>query len=136
MNVDSKKTRWLKVVVISGLLAGGCTMVYKSEAMKMERTLTAAGFQMKPAGTKKKIEQLSSLTQRKLIRQEQKGGLYYLYADAVYCKCLYTGTEEAYQRYRKLAQQQKLQEDKIEAAGQDEAMPINWDPMGDWYQGN
>ena len=136
MNVDVKNTRWLKLIVVSGLLTGGCTTMYKTEAMKMERTLKAAGFQMKPAGTKKQTEQLNSLMQRTLIRKEQKGRLYYLYADAVYCKCLYTGTEEAYQRHRKLGQQQMLQADKIEAAGQDEAMPINWDPMGNWYQGN
>lgn len=136
MNKDINSIRWLKAAAVSGLLASGCTMMYQSEAMNMERTLTAAGFKMKSAGSKKNIQQLNALTQRKLIKTEQKGGLYYLYADTVYCKCLYTGTEEAYQRYKKLAQQQKLQEDKIEAAGQDEAMPINWDPMGDWYQGN
>ena len=111
-------------------------MMQESEAIKMERSLTAAGFQMKPASTQKQMEQLSSLPQRKLIKQEKKGRLYYVYADTDFCKCLYTGTQEAYQKYRHFAKQQELMEDKIEAASQDEAMPIDWDPMGDWYQGN
>lgn len=136
MNIEIKNARWLSAIAISGLLTGGCTLMQESEAMKMERSLTAAGFQMKQAANKKQMEQLALLTQRKLVEREKDGKRYYIYADANFCKCLYTGTQAAYQKYRQLAKQQELMEDKIEAAGQDEAMPIDWDPMGDWYQGN
>jgi hypothetical protein len=61
--------------------------------------LHAAGFQVKIADTPEKLVMLKGLAQRKIVPYHKEGDMYYLYADAASCQCLYMGTADAYQRY-------------------------------------
>jgi hypothetical protein len=124
--------RLIAVIAVSGALLSGCAAMRKDEAMGVERTLAAAGFQMKFADTPERIDELATLPQRTLIPQQRDGELFYVYADPQYCNCLYVGTEEAYQRYQKLALQQKLAREKVEAAEMNEDASMNWGMWGGW----
>ena len=132
MKAKSKRTQSIAVIVISAALLSSCAAMRKDEAMSMERTLAAAGFQMKFADTSERINELATLPQRTLVPQQRDGELFYVYADPEYCNCLYVGTEEAYQRYQKLALQQKLAQEKVEAAEMNDDASMNWGMWGGW----
>jgi hypothetical protein len=127
----------IAVIAVSGALLSGCAAMRKDEAMSVERTLAAAGFQLKFADTPERIDELAILPQRTLVPQQRDGELFYVYADPEYCKCLYVGTEAAYQRYQKLALQQKLAKERVEAAQMNDDASMNWGMWGDgwgpWY---
>ena len=129
------KIEWrqlIAVIAVSGALLSGCATMQKDEAMSVERTLAAAGFQMKFADTPERIDELANLPQRTLAPQERDGELFYVYADPKYCKCLYVGTGKAYERYQKLALQQKLVQEKVEAAEMNDDASMNWGMWGGW----
>ena len=118
----------------AGLLAvAGCASVMGRGAIDTERTLAAAGFQMKLADTPEKLAHLQTLApQRKLVAHSQAGELRYVWADAKYCKCLYAGSEKAYQRFQKLAIQQKLAAEQREAAQDNADAAMDWGAYGGW----
>lgn len=129
--------RWIPcgcIAVFLGLslIWGGCAAMQENRVMDMERTLAASGFRVKFADTPEKMEHLKDLTQRKLVPHSKEGKVFYIYADAEYCKCLYVGDEEAYQRYQELALQRKIAEDQRMAAEMNRDASMNWGMWGPW----
>ena len=126
--------RRLETCAIAGLLAAclalaGCA----NRSMHEERTLAAAGFQMKFADTPEKLEHLKELgPQRKLSSHIRDHQLLYAYPDARYCKCLYVGSEAAYQRYQQLAILDKTHEPARSDAPVNPYAGINWGLWGGW----
>ena len=115
---------------------GACAAMKNQEAMQVERTLAAAGFQMKFADTPEKMDHLQTMQQRTLFPTQRDGKLYYIYADTTNCKCLYVGTEKAYQRYQKLAIEQQIAQNQANAAEMYQMSAMNWGmwgPFGPWY---
>ena len=112
----------------AGVLAvTACASMIGRGAIDTERTLAAAGFQMKLADTPEKLTHLGTLEpQRKLVSYTQDGETRYVWADGKYCKCLYAGSEQAYQRYQNLAIQQKLGKEQLLAAEANEEAAIEW----------
>ena len=107
----------------------GCATIQRANTTDKERTLAAAGFQMKFADTQERLAQIEGLPQRKLTRVPHEGGLRFVYADKDYCKCLYAGTERAYDRYQKLAIEREIADERLESS-------MNWGtwgPWGPWY---
>lgn len=114
------------------LLAGGCAHSEKRKTEEMEQLLSAAGFVMKLADSPEKFEDLQQQEQRKLIAHSTNGGIYFTYADAEGCRCLYAGDQEAYQRFQKLAVQRDIAEDYRRAAEAQERTAMNWGMWGPW----
>jgi len=105
----------------------GCGGVQKKEALSVESTLTAAGFQKRPADTPEKLAQLQKLPQRKILTQKHEGNPLYLYADAEDCKCLYAGSENAYKKFQSMV----AEGDEANELAQAKALqPASTDP--DW----
>ena len=126
-----KKIAWLKsiaVITVLGIALAGCAAVQKSEATDTEQLLAAAGFKMRPADTPEKLAHLQTLTQRKLISHERDGKVYFVYADADNCKCLYAGNQENYQRYQSLSVKKNIAE-------MNAAAPMDWGMWGPWDEG-
>ena len=117
-----------------GLLSAGCAAKRAQQAMNTERMLHAAGFQVKIADTPEKLEMLKGLAQRKIIPHPRDGAMYYLYADAASCQCLYMGTAEAYQRYIEYQVGQGIAENNRKAAQANAAAtaPVNMGVWGVW----
>lgn len=92
-------------------VASGCASIRHTRAMRVERTLAASGFQMKLATTPEQQQEVARLPQRKLVQARFEDELRYVYADGEYCRCLYVGTPQAFDRYRTLAAQQIEQEE-------------------------
>ena len=130
--------RKLYLPVLIGLILtfGACAAMENQKTAQVERTLSAAGFQIKFADTPEKIDHLKTMTQRTLFPTRRDGELYYMYADAGMCNCLYVGTEKAYQRYQKLAIQQQIARNQRNTAEMYQMSSMNWGmwgPWGPWY---
>ena len=109
-----------------------CAAIQNRDAIEMERVLAASGFQMRLADTPQKLDHLKSMTQRKLVPHQHDGKIYYIYADATSCKCLYVGNEKAYQRYQKLSIEKSIAEHQRIAAEMNENSAMNWGLWGPW----
>ena len=127
-------TRMLILSLLLGTLAA-CASMEASEARDTEQVLAAAGFKIKLGDTPEQLAHIQSLTQHKLVPHEKDGGVYYVYADATTCKCLYWGNEAAYQRYQQLALQRQMADDQRMAAQMNENAAMNWGMwgMGPWW---
>ena len=126
-----ERKAWLKsiaVITVLGIVLAGCAAIQKSDSTNTEQMLAAAGFNMRPADTPEKLAHLNTLTQRKLISHERDGKVYFVYADADNCKCLYAGNQENYQSYEKLSMKQNIAE-------MNEAAPMDWGMWGPWDEG-
>lgn len=87
----------------------------EEQAANLEPMLSAAGFTMLPADTAERETKLSSLVPLQVQYYIGKTGkLHYYMADPYYCKCMYVGSEQAYQKYEKI----KLNEQFIEKEGE------------------
>ena len=111
------------------LVVVGCAETQKKQTLEMEQTLTASGFELRPADTPEKLAQLQSLPQQKLIRHQREGKARYLYADAAYCQCLYVGNQKAYQKFQGLALQKQMAEEQRRVERRDQSVEIDWE---DW----
>lgn len=116
--------------------AVGCASLQNQEAIQTERMLAAAGFQMKFADTPEKMAHLQTLPQRQLSPHERDGAVYYVYADATSCQCVYVGTEQAYDRYQELVIKSQIAQNQLSAAEMNQTAAMNWGmwgPWGPWY---
>ena len=117
------------VAVLLSTLSG-CASMRDRDAIKTERILAASGFRMKLADTPEKLAHLQTLPQRKLTPRPKDGGVWYVYADASSCKCLYAGSEEAYQRYQKIVVQQQFSRQQLESAEMNDEASMDWGVRG------
>lgn len=104
----------------------GCAAMEKSDARDTERVLAAAGFQMEFADTPALQQEMKKLPQHKLAHPTRDGKLFFVYADNLSCRCLYIGSESAYQRYQRLALERNISLDESMTAD------MNWDAWGSW----
>lgn len=124
---------WALVFVVGGTLVSGCTAIRRDDALDTERTLAAAGFQMKFADDSERLDSASAiLPQRQLVPRTMDGQTRFVYADAEFCKCIYVGTEKAYQRYQRLAIRQQISQARLAAAEAQESAAMNWGMWGGW----
>ncbi len=119
------------IATILGIGSGGCAAKNAQTSMNTERMLHAAGFQVKIADTPEKLEMLKGLAQRKIVPYPNEGEMFYLYADAASCQCLYMGTADAYQRYVEFKVGQGIADDNRKAAQANANATTSYD-MGVW----
>jgi hypothetical protein len=91
----------------------------EEQAARIEPRLSAAGFTMLPADTPELQTKLSSLLPLQVQYYiGKKGRLHYYMADPYYCKCMYVGSEQAYQQYEKIKLNEQFNEQEGEASRQ------------------
>jgi hypothetical protein len=110
----------------------GCATIQKGETLDKEQTLAAAGFSTKLADTPEKLAALQGLPQQQLIAGVKDGKMIYLYADATACKCMYVGSEKAYQRYRRFALEKQVAREELYTAQTNWDMNMDWGMWGPW----
>ena len=124
--------RLLIATALVATLSLGCAAMQRSEAIRTERVLAAAGFQMKMADTPEKLAKVQGMTQRKLQPHDKDGEVFFVYADALECNCVYVSTEAAHQRYQQLALKQELADQARETAELNENAAMEWNTWGTW----
>ena len=129
MTMTDAAFKQIVITCVVALTLSGCSAMEKSDAMDTERVLAAAGFQMKFADTPALREQVQKLPQRKIAHVLRDGKLLFVYADNLVCKCMYVGSEAAYQRYEKLALEKNIAAEESMAA---EDADLDWGAWGTW----
>ena len=92
--------------VTIALMLAGCAALHKNDVLDVEGLLTKAGFQKQIADTPQKLAHLKTLAQQRISRHKRHGKLYFVYADAADCECLYAGDEVAFRHFQDLERQQ------------------------------
>jgi len=126
------KAGWLgSVLAAAGFAAalGGCAA---QQARQMDSMLAAAGFQVRPAHTPEKLQQLKSLTPRTLLQMQKDGAPFWVVADPTVCQCLYVGNEAAYQRYEQLKLRKEYADEQMMTAEMNADAAMNWGMWGPW----
>ena len=94
--------------------------------------LAAAGFQMKYAKTPEQLAKVGSLPQRRLTPTTGPDGqTLFVWADAADCKCIYVGSDAAYDRYQRLSAEQQIALEN-EMASENAMVYMNWGTWGAW----
>jgi PBP1b-binding outer membrane lipoprotein LpoB len=119
-------------VVTIALMLAGCAALQKNEVMDAEELLTKAGFQKYVADTPQKMAHLKTLAQQVISRHKRHGKLYFVYADAANCQCLYAGDETDFQHYQDLERQQNnnvIEMDRPDIVTGEEWSQAPWGPF-------
>lgn len=126
-----KKLNMLFVLFIVVSIVG-CAAIQSNKTQSQEQLLSAAGFIMVPATTPAEFENLNTLTPHKVLFSVKDNKPLYWYADPTNCRCVYTGDQEAYQRYERLLTESQIANEVEDAAISNEAAGANmWGWMGD-----
>jgi hypothetical protein len=128
-----RTARRLAIVVIALSLLPACTYIKRQDADQVESTLAAAGFKMKPADTPERLARLEAMPVRTIFTRQREGETVYLYADAEFCKCLYIGRQEQYDRYQRLAIEKQIAQEHVEAAEMNEDAAMDWGLWGPFW---
>lgn len=128
---------------LSLCILAGCATVQSQNAVEQEKLLSAAGFHLQPADWPDTIAAVNLMPQRELVPRKGKDGLYWAYADATFCKCLYVGNEQAYQRYKYLSTVKQISKTNPSTDlsnfgpwGQWGPWGGSWDPWGGPWSGS
>jgi hypothetical protein len=87
-----------------------CAGTGKMSPFHMDEILVDAGFQLHKADTPKKLSQLKSLPQNKLVHKMYNKKKFYFFVDGTSCKCMYVGDEKAYLRFKQLVKEKQMDE--------------------------
>jgi len=112
-----------------------CAGIQNAPATETQKHLKSAGFKVYKADTPEKLEHLSTLPQNRLVPRTRDDVLYYIFADARGCKCLYAGTEKEYQRYLDLGAKKsstRKESNMQEESTVDRAMDDKWNLWQKW----
>ena len=120
-------------LVVAGFLASGCGTAQR-RAVETERLLAAAGFQMRLEDTERESKNMLNLPQREIFPQQRDGKTYFVYADDEYCNCIYVGTEEAYQRFSRMAVESKIAQQRLSASRAQANAALSWGAWGPFYR--
>ena len=119
-------------MTILALTLMSCAQIRRQEAEQIEPQLSAAGFQMRPANTPEKLAKLQAMPQCKLQKTWREGKLYYVFADAAGCNCLYLGNKTAYDQYQAIKAQERREidvQDQVYESMDENAAP-DWGMWG------
>ena len=97
-----KGARTALLLVVPALFGMGCATIQRYEVTEQKRTLTAAGFQIHPADTPERQQDLRSMPRHRIVSRTKDGNVVYMYADPDDCQCTYVGGDKEYAEYERL----------------------------------
>jgi hypothetical protein len=113
--------RWPRILLpaVLALLLAGCVSEQEIVAQQ-EQMLAAAGFRQQPANTPAWQNRMLMLPPHQLVTSplppNENGATGYVYADPDVCHCVWLGDARNYQAYAQLAFQQRLADERMQAA--------------------
>ena len=118
----------VRVALAAVLFLGACATAARQDANEIEPLLLAAGFQKRVADTPEKLAHLQSMPALKMMPQTYKGNFFYVLPDPAGCRCMYVGSEAAFEQYEALVIRNSMARDSIQRA--DGEATQNWDMWG------
>jgi len=105
-----KTMRMLLMLAAGTMLAlAGCAGPPVDKTLQAEELLGTAGFQLKMADTPAKLERISRVPQKQVVRCRVKDRELYLWVDAGGCHCYYAGTMQNYEKLVQIRQENQSQ---------------------------
>lgn len=123
---------WLTILcfVLIGCAGGSSPLSPQVPAPQTaEQLLSAAGFKQKYPTTPAQQDRLKNMPQKQIFMISKGPNVYYVYADATGCGCLYAGNQQNYQNFQGLLTQSQIAAEQYQAAQMAE-----WD-WGTWGPG-
>lgn len=114
-------------------LLGGCAAMRRDEAMNAEDLLLAAGFKVRAADTPEQQAELQAMPPLKMQMRSREGNVVFTYADPYNCQCLLVGDQAAYSKYKQLALEKQIADERLEASVAEENAAMNWGMWGPWW---
>jgi hypothetical protein len=136
--------RWLKKswVLVLGLVFIGCAGGSASMSPQVpapqtaEQLLAASGFKQIYPATPAQQARLRNMPQKQVFLISKGPKVYYVYADATGCGCLYAGNRQNYQNFQNLLTQAQIAAEQYQAAQMAawdwDAWGPNWGETGDF----
>jgi len=125
---------WLVVVclaLIGCATNGGSSMTPQVAAPQTrEQLLSAAGFKQVFPTTPAQKAKLANMPQKQVFLISQGSKVYYVYADANGCGCLYAGNQRNYQKFQQLAADSQMIAEQYAAAQMNDWDWYGWGPGG------
>jgi hypothetical protein len=78
--------------------------------------LAAAGFKVIPADSATRREMLAHLPPQRFVQRAIGNTMRYFYSDPVVCKCLYIGSQQAYDQFK--LREPRMADDQLTMAGE------------------
>jgi hypothetical protein len=123
----------LGLVLMGCATSGGNSMTPQVQGPQtLEQLLSAAGFKQVYPSTPAQKAKLMNMPQKQIFLISKGPKVYYVYADASGCGCLYAGNQQKYQAFMNLATQAQFAAERYQAA-QMEAW--DWGTWGPGYWG-
>ena len=125
----------LALIALTTMITGCASQGTMPATMQTQLDLGSCGFTWKIADTPEKMKQLEALPQRQIVPHQKDGKVYYIYADARDCKCVYIGDEKAYQQYRQFVYDKRMDRKNDIAAEQAATITMDlgfWGAFGPW----
>ncbi|MDB6084719.1 MAG: uncharacterized protein JWN43_2600 [Gammaproteobacteria bacterium] len=136
MKLNNAVPRYARQAAIAGLmLALGALSACLTPQQKVEQhedALAAAGFVSKPANTPERQDMLHRLPPHKFVQRADGDKVTYVYADPLVCNCLYVGSQEAYNQFKRDQQQKRLADEQQMTAQMYSDAAWNWNAWGPW----
>lgn len=104
----------------------------QQKVIQHEDNLAAAGFIVRPANTPQRQVMLKRLPPHTFVQRVSGNTLHYVYADPQVCGCLYVGSQQAYNQYRRDQQQKSLADEQQMNAQMYSDAAWNWGAWGPW----
>jgi hypothetical protein len=105
------------LLAVAMLLGGACAAIQRYEARDTERMLAVAGFQLLPADTPERQEDLRSIPPHRMVSRTKAGDVVYMYADPDNCHCVYVGGSKEYSEYERLRAEREITQRAAGRAG-------------------
>ena len=116
----------LSAVIALFILACGCATTKHTETF-----LTAAGFKLVMATTRKQEQRLKSLPPGKISTVLRNGKMYYVFPDAAHNR-IYLGTLNEYQNYQQMVADSQIADQNRMSAETLSADGDGWNDWGSW----
>ena len=124
---------WLAGALTLALALGGCAAIQRSEARQTEDLLSAAGFRQFPATTPERVNALNTMKPRTITTVQKDGKTYWVYPDPTNCNCLFAGTQDQYNEYKRLALQKQIADEDLAASENAQDAAMEWGTWGPWW---
>jgi hypothetical protein len=134
--LNATQRRHFRYATLVGLVLGMGTLAAcqtpQEAVVQHEDNLAAAGFIVRPANTPDRQAMLKRLPPHQFVQRVNGDTVHYVYADPLVCDCLYVGTQQAYNQYKRDQQQKNLADEQQMTAQMYSDPAWSWNAWGPW----
>jgi hypothetical protein len=79
-----------------------------AQVVSTDNLLIKAGFVVRPADSQHRISEMMKMVPNKFVTRVRNGQLVYLYPDPMACKCVYFGSQQNWDAYRRALEAEQI----------------------------